>query len=163
MHFFLDLEATPTEKQSVVRSTPAYVEIESHSVDPPGVGYIYVLACEAPGSFLVAACWGREFDRFTDPNVGPRFFRACPELGHLITEGINERLSRGAVIRMVDPDDGDLKWFVARVVAGLNVERVRDLVEHQLLRSASDAITAMSFVIREELERCTVDALGLAD
>src|SRR3954451_23613146 len=146
MHLFPDLDARPTRRRTVVRPTPAYVEIQTHAVAPAGISYTHVLAADAPGNFLIATCSGYELDRIRrPPDAG------CPILRDLIAEGVNRRLDRGALVRLEDPDDGAPKWFIAAQVNGVNGERVRDPVDDPRLRAACDDVMAKSFAVREEL------------
>ena len=67
MHQFLDSDARPTERRTLVRAAGAYVEIQSHGTGSHGgITYTYVTRGEAPGSFIVATCWGRDFDQLSD-------------------------------------------------------------------------------------------------
>jgi len=129
MHFFFDGSQRPVKSEFHVRETPSYYEFETRISDPemPGASYFYVIPQSAT-SMLVAACWGREPDAvaalFADPKFGDDWFKVyCdtyPIQGELFRNGFEERFSEGALIRLIDPGDGEPKWAVVTVVGNID-------------------------------------------
>jgi len=147
----------------VVRAQPAYVEIQSHGTGRHGgITYTYVTRGEAPGSFIVATCWGHDFDQLSDGRAGASpdiVRRRLPVLGELMANGVERRLDRGALVRLPDPDDDGLKWFVALLVEHVDAPTVRALVAHPRIQEACDTILTRSLVVHQELRAVETGAL----
>jgi hypothetical protein len=126
MRFFIDLAAKPVTEQTVLNGTPQYLEVQEHGLDPPGISYVYVIPLDA-SSFVVATCWGHEFDRFREfifhPKQGPAWIKAYsepwPTFGELINNALAGNYSRGALVNFEDPDDGERKWYIATFVGNI--------------------------------------------
>jgi hypothetical protein len=166
MHLFLDSSVRPAETRTVVSATPAYVEIQSHGIGRyGGISYTYVTRGDAPASLIVATCWGRDFDQLSDGRAGGSLGtvrRRLPVLGELMANGLERRLDRGALVKMPDPDDEELKWFLALLVVDVDAPTIRALVAHPRLQDACDRVLAQSFVVLQELRAVESGALSSA-
>ena len=129
MRFWVDFEAVPVDRYStLLNGTPNYLEIQEPGgeAEERGLSFTYILPL-GPGDFIVASCWGHEFDKFTpfilDPKMGRDWLRAYsepwPTYGQLVTNASEGRYSSGALINFENPDDGERKWFVITFVGNL--------------------------------------------
>ena len=161
MKFFLDAESRPGIEETYIRPTPAYVELQKHSVDPPGISYIYLLFLDEH-SLLVAACWLHQFDDWSslleDRKMGKHYFRLIkdtyPTVGQLLDNAVNARYSGGALINIEDPDDGERKWVIGTVVGNVafrSEEEFMSLLDSERMMEAFVTVLGSSFVAVEEM------------
>jgi hypothetical protein len=159
MRFWIDMNAHPDEAQGVVHGTPGYVEIQTHNVDPPGISYIYLVPLDQ-ANFIVAACWGHEFDRFEeyifDPKLGKHwvsaYSEAWPLFGELFTNAMQGRYSQGSLVNFEDLDDGERKWFVATYVGNIGpYEEVAPLSEDPRIIEAGQLVYLKSASLAEQM------------
>jgi hypothetical protein len=130
MRFFFDSSVRTAQSEFLVRETPAYWELITSLNEPDlkGASFFYVIP-QSEYSVLTAACWGHDPDAmyqlFLDKNFGDDwlkvFCETYPIQGQLILNGIHERFSDGALVSLLDPDDGETKWFVVTVVGNIEV------------------------------------------
>jgi hypothetical protein len=116
----------------------------------------------APGSFIVATCWGRDFDQLSDGRAGGSLDivrRRLPVLGELMANGLERRLDRGALVSLPDPDDDEVKWFVALLVEHVDAPTIRALVAHPRIQEACDTVLTQSLVVHQELRAVGTGAL----
>jgi hypothetical protein len=160
MRFWLDLTATPWKEQTVFHGTPSYVEVQTHSLDPRGISYVYVIPVE-PGSYVVAACWGHQFDPLvefmTDPKLGKDWVQAYsetwPTFGELLNNAANARYSAGSLVNFEDLDDGDREWFVATFVGNtIPVETTTELFDEPRVVEATQLVIGRSIQLAEEMQ-----------
>lgn len=154
MKYWVDLSARPTESKDLMVGTPAYLEVQSHRADPPGISYTYVTPLAAT-DFLVSSCWGHEFDRFQefigDAKLGDKWIsaygEAWPAFEQLLRNALGGRYASGALVNAEDPDDGERKWHVVTFVGNCipketyeevaNDQRIIEACQSVYLRSAS--------------------------
>jgi hypothetical protein len=129
MRFFFDPTASPQAPDATLFvGTSNYLEVQEPAADGTGVGlsYTYISYLE-PGSFVISACWDREFDPFapflSDPRMGGHWLAAYsepwPTFGRLLSNASRGRLADGCLVNFQDPDDGENKWHVVTFVGNL--------------------------------------------
>lgn len=135
-------------------ATPNYVYV----VDPFENGkvhgeYTYYIMMPSDGFYVIAACWGHRFDKIlegiSDPKKGGKglykeFCRMWPTFGRLFDNALSERYSSGALLRFRDPDDGEIKCFIATVVGNISASTVGDLVSHPRILKAMELVKVTS-------------------
>jgi hypothetical protein len=172
MKFFFDPEIQPQIENTYLNSTPAYIELQKHSVDPPGASYIYVFSW-GHYSFFVAAHLGRDLDALNpflqDPKMGKTWYgfykEKWPSWGRLIDNGANSRYSDGVLLNIEDPDDGERKWVVGTVVGNLNVETVAELEQalySERMMQAYALVLMASFTLAHEVITRPNPPIGVA-
>lgn len=161
MRFFLDTEAVPqAPDHTMLVGTANYLEVQEPSSDGgSGLSYSYVNFLE-PGSFVVSACWGHEFDRFTpflsDPKMGGYWLEAYsepwPTFGRLLRNSSHGRLSDGCLVNFPDPDDGELKWHVVTYVGNLpHTTSWAEIAEQQRIFEACQVVYTRSVELLMEM------------
>lgn len=172
MKFFLDQSQKPQVEKTVTNITPAYIELQKHSVDPPGVAYYYIMNW-GQYSYFIATCLGREFDSITpyltDPKMGKAWFdfykEKWPTWGKLIENGANTRYSNGVLLNIEDPDDGERKWVVGTVVGNTIVdtaENLEKIVLSDRWMQAYALVLVSSITLAQEIAIRPNPALGVA-
>jgi hypothetical protein len=174
MRFFFDSTQRPVRSEFHLNETPAYFELETRISDPemPGASYFYVIP-HSQTSMLILANWGRDPDamvaQFNDPKLGADWFKVfCetfPIQGRLFTNGIAERYSEAALLRIIDPDNGEPTWSVVTVVGNIDPRAEPDDPEtadaygltgyqrflmHSRMRAAYELVGTQSFLAAHE-------------
>jgi hypothetical protein len=134
MNFFINNSVRPPEEKTVTNITAAYIELQKHSVDPPGISYTYVFQWNQH-SFFIATCVGRDLDALTpfiqDPKLGNAWYNfykeKWPSWGRLMDNAINTRYSDGVLLNIEDPDNGERTWVVGTVVGNILVNSAEEL------------------------------------
>lgn len=136
MRFFVDtisgagLQGDDEVKYKV---TNGYIEVE-YAVDE--VYLVVYLIPRSESSIFVTACWDRTIDELLE-NVGDMetVFDTWPKLGQLMVNGLEDRYSEGALIKLEDPDTGEPKWFVASVAGNLDLTDPADFFSERSQRA----------------------------
>jgi hypothetical protein len=159
VRFFIDFAARPEVGQEVVHGTEAYMEWQTHSVDPPGISYTYVMPLD-PRSFVVSACWDRQFDKFAEfifhPQLGRDWIRAYSEMwptfGELLTNAMNARYGNPSLVNFADPDDGARKWHIATFVGDTpTMETYEELSDYPRVTAAAQMVATKSLALLQEM------------
>lgn len=151
MQSFLDTTAPESGTEAVV--TPranGFVEVLHQSPDDPEIWFASYVVKVADGVTVAMTCWDERFDaglaRLADPRVGHivagEFRLLWPTFFLLLDNTAAGRHEDGALARLVDPDDGERKWFIA-VLAGAGTEA-------QLPTSAVDDVVGLSLHVANE-------------
>lgn len=108
-------------------------------------------------SVYVAACLDDMFDdvidAFEDPDAIETFCKTWPLTAMLLSNGINDKYSSGALIRLNDLDNGDLKWFVASIAGNLNLDNIDTLFDSENLKNSIQIVLEQTIKMLAELHK----------
>lgn len=130
MRFFLDTTTGSGLEGDEIKYkvTNGYIEVE-YSLDEL-FAVLYFIP-RSSTSFFIATCWDDVFDtilgQVDDEDDLETIIETWPSLGELLANGINDKYSGGALIKLEDADTGEPKWFVASVAGNLNLESLDGL------------------------------------
>jgi hypothetical protein len=154
------LQAVPPSSGSgiVTRERDGYyteVLIEFDTGDAWVAAYVIPIDEDA---VACVTCWDQQFDpifqQLTDPKYGQiyvdEFKKIWPQFFALIDNTVDERFGDGAITQLVDPDDRNRKWFVAKVVGGL--QAADDSGTAARVSAAIDAVAELSLAIFREFQ-----------
>jgi len=159
MRFWMDFDAETTAEQHVLFGTPSYLEYQTHSLDPSGISYVYIMPLES-SSFIVSACWNHAFDHFIEyifhPKMGDdwisAYSEAWPTFGTLLRNAANGLYSAGSLVNFEDPDDGERKWHVATFVGNtMPKETYEEVADDPRIVDASQLVFLQSAELAEEM------------
>ncbi len=132
MRFFLDnasgknLEGDDEFKYQV---TNCYIEFEYKLQDESFI--VVYLIPKDNHSVLIATCWDTTFDdvleNLDDKDYLETVYETWPDIVQLIANGIKDKYSEGALIKLEDFDTGDHKWFLASVAGNLDFEDIESI------------------------------------
>jgi hypothetical protein len=154
MRFFIDAHPGPEMEGDEVRfrATHCYLEMECRLDE--GFLVLYFIPRTAT-SLFVAACWDRTFDPILenahDEDYLAAVERTWPTLAELLANGLADRYSTGALIRLEDADTGEPKWFLATVAGNLDLANVADWVGPRT-QPAQNLIVQRSLALAAELQ-----------
>ncbi|UBF25604.1 hypothetical protein K9N68_29215 [Kovacikia minuta CCNUW1] len=153
MKFFIDSKPNnPWQAETVqYRVTDHYIEFEIPSNHYRMVLY---LIPRDRASALVATCWDTVFDQepanLNEEKTCKMIFETCPNLAHLLTNGICDRYREGALLNLEDFDAGEAKWFLTSIVDNLDFRSLEHLLNEQVHQVISQ-IMHQSFELLNEL------------
>jgi hypothetical protein len=124
MRFFLDSTSGKDLEGDGLKFkvTNCYLELE-HEMD--GVYLVHYVIPRNSTSVFIATCWDRIFDELlSDEDSLETAVETWPALGQLLVNGIEDRYSDGALIKLEDFDTGEPKWFLASVCGNIDLEDI---------------------------------------
>lgn len=125
MRFFLDNTSGKGLEGDEIKFkvTNSYIEVEYELNELYAVLYFIP---RSNTSFFIATCWDDVFDSILgeveDEDDLDTIVATWPSLAQLLANGIKDKYSNGALIKLEDADTGEPKWFVASVAGNLNLE-----------------------------------------
>jgi hypothetical protein len=123
MHFALDTKSSPGISEIKSSGTPSYVELEM-PLDETGESLYIYLCPKSESSLYVAACLDGMFDfvnQASEYDIN-EFGKACPTIYRMIIDGMNDNYANCAIIRLNDPDDNGVKWYVSSVCGNIDFD-----------------------------------------
>jgi hypothetical protein len=131
-----------------LRLTPSYVEIAQKR---ESIVLYFYLIFHNNHSLIVATCWDHIFDKMQieDEDDILNINDSYPSLAKLIRNTISGLFSQGALVRLEDPDDGEIKWFIVSIAGNLVINSGDDLFEGNT-KKAIDTVLENSFTILGE-------------
>lgn len=145
MRFFID--STPGsdaigDDDLMLRTTNNYLEL-IYTIDKSTYLIINIIPRNNYSAF-VAACFGDCFDdvleNFNDKDYIETVCDTWPLFANLLNNGVKDKYSEGALIKMEDIDTGDNKWFLASIAGNLNFDSVEDLLCEKTLQAVRTVI-----------------------
>ncbi len=127
MRFFLDSTSGRDLQGDEVKfkATNCYLELE-HEME--GVYLVHYVIPRNNTSVFLATCWDRAFDELlSDEDSLETAVETWPTLGQLLVNGIEDRYSEGALIKLEDFDTGEPKWFLASICGNIDLEDMDSL------------------------------------
>ena len=106
-----------------INATNRYLEI-AYPFDDEDSVHIYIIPRSSTQAF-VAVCLDHAFDSLFedfDEDSMETVAETWPTLAALLVNGVKDRYSEAALIRLEDEDDGESKWFVATVVGNISFD-----------------------------------------
>jgi hypothetical protein len=157
---FLDTERVPLSNDLEATAFPAYWQVSGRfDAGDFHAGLNYYLIPTGVTTYVIASCFGHRFDPivelFGDEHLGTAWFNVAaktyPTFGTLATNALNERYSEGALLRLCDPDDAELKWCVATVVGNIDATTFGDLFADVRIKEKIMLVVASSLDLEQQL------------
>jgi hypothetical protein len=163
MDYFISQAPNPNaqgDDEFKLLATNCYFEL-NYKIDDSTYLIVYLLYRSA-NSVFVATCWGDTFDgiirNLDDDDYVEILHDTWPTLTNLLANGINDKYSNGALIKLEDPDDGDSKWFVASVAGNIGFDSIDDLLCANT-HSKISLVIEQSITLFTELDKKRPDTL----
>ncbi len=162
MRYFIDSNSDPSLEGDDVKYkvTNCYIEFEY-----PGDDFFFVLYLipKTSNSVFIATCWERAFDEILD-NLDDEDYvetmtETWPTLARLLANGINDRYSEGALIKLEDFDTGEPKWFLASVCGNLDFENIEEIFGDRT-QEVTQLVIQQSLELLQELNENKPSILG---
>ena len=154
MRFFLDTESgAGLEGDDIkLKTTASYIEVE-YSIED--VFLVLYFIPRSSTSFFIATCWDDLFDsilgQVEDESDLETIVETWPSLAQLLANGIDDKYSGGALIKLEDADTGEPKWFVTSVAGNLDLER-EDGLFNERTAEVSQLVLAKSLELFTQLQ-----------
>jgi hypothetical protein len=134
--------------------TNSYIELEmpfSGSIS----AYLYLLP-RGNHSAFVLACLDDTFDGLVanmDEDTVDIICDTWPTLANLMSCGLKDKYSNGALIRLEDEDCGDIKWFVASIAGNLSFDSMEEVFSPRMMETIRLVLEQTVELITELQER----------
>lgn len=133
MRYFIDSTPGPNavgDEDLMFRVTNNYFELV-YPIDKHSYFIINIIPRNDYSAF-VACCLGDCFDEVLD-NLDDADYRETicdtwPLFARLLQNGVRDKYSEGALIKLEDIDTGDTKWFLASVAGNINFDSIEGLL-----------------------------------
>jgi len=139
--WFENAPASPHESLHT-RQTVSYLEIQRQVANVPVMYYSYLLRTGENAILSVPHLGMDEFFRvlleqqLPDPKLGSTwattYRETWPTLFSMLDNTVNGSFSKGALLRIEDPDNGDQKWVIGTFVGNINFSELSE--EYKLLQ-----------------------------
>ena len=136
MDFFISEKSTPspnvigTDEFKVI-ITDSYVELNL-KIDKTDSYFVFYLIPHTENSVFVVSCWDDTFDNIIensdDESCLENLFDTCPLIATLLSNGIKDKCSDGALIKLKDYDNGDNKWFLASIAENIKFDNINTIL-----------------------------------
>lgn len=145
MRYFID--STPGrdtigDEDLMLRATNNYFEL-IYTIDKSTYLIINIIPRNDYSAF-VATCLGDGFDEvlenFDDEDYVETVCDTWPLFVKLLNNGLKDKYSEGALIKLEDIDTGDRKWFLASVAGNINFDSLEDLLCEQTMQAVRTVI-----------------------
>lgn len=139
------------------KTTNTYLEFENKLED---LYLIYYIIPRSANSIFVATCWERLFDDlFADEESLKVAVQTWNLLAQLLTNGLEERYSEGAMLRLEDYDTGETKWFLVSISGNIDFESVEGFFTPRT-QEVTNLVMEKSLELLVELQEKTPSASG---
>lgn len=165
MDYFVRDAVPPFSEELSIEETPLYIRADSPYVvnDHQLMLTFYVMSL-GRDSWLVTTCFLHRMDPFlkglADPKASQLHYknwtRIFPVWGELMDNAINQRYSRGSLVRFQDPDDSETKWFLGIPVGNLHLETIGDMFNNERMSAAMDRVLARSLALEVNLASASI-------
>lgn len=137
-----------------IRATRAYVELEL-ARDEFSIHLYFIPKTEH--SMFVVANLDHAFDgletHLQDADMRTVIVETWPRFAQLLVNGMEDRYSQGALIRLEDADDGETKWFVASVLGNIDMSNLEEVFGDQGMRVAGKVMETTLEMMQELNEK----------
>jgi hypothetical protein len=111
-----------------IRVTNSYIEVEV-PIDNNSSVFTYIVPKGEHAAFVLM-CLDDMFDNLLENMDEDTIETVCntwPTLAEMLHNGIKDKYSNGALIKLEDADDGDTKWFMASIAGNISFESAESI------------------------------------
>lgn len=134
--------------------TENYLEVNMQ-IEDTEMFFVFYLIQKSENSLLVLSCWDDTFDEIIenldDENYLEILTDTWPILTSLLVNGVKDKYSEGALIKLEDLDNGDHKWFLASIAGNINFESFDNLFCDRTI-STITTVKEKSIILLNELQ-----------
>ena len=146
MRYFID--STPGrdavgDENLMLRATNNYIEL-IYTINESTYFIVNIIPRNNYSAFVTTClgdCFDKVVDNLDDEDYVETLCDTWPIFVNLLQNGLKDKYSEGALIKLEDIDTGDHKWFIASIAGNLNFDSIEDLLCDQTKQAVDTVIT----------------------